>query len=216
MLHFRRDIICKKIEGITFIRLLRAIMRYLIVLLLTLFLTTALGNEGCECQVSAENMKKDANEADIVVEGKYLANLSEQDGTDPIKCYNIMFLVSSVIQGKVLSDTIAINQLDQGRCLIEFESNKKYVLLGYSIERFKSGDPTLEEPLAVDEIQSTNQPPPVWYLKKKKTMMLFGYSKDEIEYWNTLTESYGVFHTHLCAAFESDSKNGKILSGLKN
>lgn len=190
-------------------------MRYLYFLLLILFWTAAFAHEGCDCRVSAKNVKNDAKEADIVVEGMYLSNLSEQEGTNPIEGYNILFLVSSVVRGKLLSDTIAINQLDQGRCLIKFEPNKKYVLLGNSIHHFESGDPTFDNKLEADQIPPTNPPPPEWYSKKKKIMLLFGYTKNEIEYWNTLTESYLVFHTHLCYTYDSNSKIGKILNGLK-
>jgi len=199
-------------------RALRAIMRYLILLLLTFNSLNYL--LACSCdRIDSSNVQDWIAEADFVVEGQYITNLNHNSEVrerwnSENKGFDVLFLVTRVIKGSISKDTIAIVQFENGSCLTPIEQDNKYIILGQQVLRFKCLD--IEKPT---KDSSGEYPPTDWftppsYVDEQGTMNYNYCDESKSNYWDKTVDNYLTLYTSYCTTYLASSRTGKLI-GLK-
>ena len=88
----------------------------------------------CEANPSSSNIDEWIGGADFIVEGEYIKDIdwrnSDNDDLNTInQGVDIYFLVSNDFKGDLKSDTIVINQWDNGNCTKVFRKEKNTLSL---------------------------------------------------------------------------------------
>ncbi|MEQ8239206.1 MAG: hypothetical protein RIA69_08320 [Cyclobacteriaceae bacterium] len=155
-------------------------------------------------------------DADLVIEGEYITNLSYSSETrehwnSENKGFDVLFKVTRVIKGRLLNDTIAIIQFENGSCLTTFDEGKKYTILGDQILNFKCLEHLKPEADSDGEYPPTDNFQPPSYLNDEGSMN-YNYCDDqETRYWNEITKNYITLYTNYCTTYPASSQIGKLI-----
>ena len=176
----------------------------------------------CTCDYpDSITINKWIQDADFVLEGTYITNLNpdQEDlrlSNTGESGYNILFRVSSVIKGKISSDTIAILQFNNGNCTQTFKKGESYFVFGYRIKKVKCKTITeinsVHTADSILEISINPEPPPPPGSLNTDTYILPECSIDIRDYWNRVTNKYKVIYTNYCLTFNQNSEIGKLLN----
>jgi len=196
-------------------RTLRAIMRYLIALLLLLNVTAIFA---CDCKrLDSTNINEWIDWADIIVEGTFVSILNPYpEQRERLKNEtsgdNILLKVTNVIKGSVNTNEIAILQFNNGDCTQVFKSGTKYIVFGSKVNRIVFEDHTIKYEES-DEYEILTEIPSPEPLEQDEsgTLKTNFYTGKSLDYWNSITIEYTTISTSMCSTFIANSKTGMLI-----
>jgi hypothetical protein len=171
----------------------------------------------CTCMsLTKKEAKSISKRADYILLGTAVENVHHQDSIktkwdDEKYGVEVKFKVEKIINGKIDSEYVFINQFETGNCKQVFEFGVKYIIVGTRIKYFENLRPFREAVYAEDEIFETVQPPPpppIGGMTINK-MKCYNIERELVDYWNRIAEKEVVLYTNQCSSFYANSVYGQ-------
>ncbi|MEK6477517.1 hypothetical protein WJR50_08280 [Catalinimonas sp. 4WD22] len=143
-------------------------------------------------------------EADFVVIGRAIKNIHHQPETAQFfdsknQGSNVLFVVDSIVKGKLQKDTIFINQYTQGSCTAIFDFDNQYLIIGNEISEYKKID-----------TDSNDMVIPITTIKDG-SMKISSKVDFDYKFYQSLTDQYNTVSTSDCRTFNVNSQKYESL-----